>query len=159
MKGKVVVRDSEGKILKIDKNDERYTNGTFQGINKNKVIVRDKEGKTLSVDKNDERYIKGDLVPANKGMVTVRNKEGKIIQITKNEFNDSKEEYFHVSTGHTPSNKGNTPIEEYKDGILIKVWPNLITLHEETKIPKSSIVNWINKRRNNNKGITYKYQK
>lgn len=158
MKGKVLVRDEEGKALKIDREDERYTSGILYGINKNKVIVRNKEGKTLSVDKNDERYINGDLVPVSKDMVTVRNKEGKTVQISKKDPNYLNGEYTHIATGHTPWNKGNTPIEEYKDGILIKTWPNLITLHEETKIPKSSIVNWINKKRNNNKGITYKYQ-
>jgi hypothetical protein len=159
MKGKVLVRDEEGKVLRLDKDDERYINGILHGINKNKVIVRNKEGNSLSVDRNDERYINGDLIPVSKNMVTVINKEGKTVQVSKNDKNYLNGEYTHIAKGNTPWNKGNTPIEEYKDGVLIKVWPNLITLHEETKIPKSSIVNWINKRRNNNKGITYKYQK
>lgn len=158
LKGKVVVRKENGQILKVDKTDERYERGEVCSINRNKVIVRDKEGRSLSVDKTDERYINGDLVPISKDMVTVKNKEGNFLQINKKDPLYLNGEYIHIAKGNIPWNKGNTEIEEYKNGSLVKTWPNLITLHEETGIPKSSIVNWIKKKRNNNRGITYKYK-
>jgi hypothetical protein len=159
MKGKVMVKDKLGNNLKVNKNDERYLRGDLVSINKNKIVVRDADGSFLSVDKNDERYLRGDLVSINKNKATVLNKEGKVIQVDVNDKDYQNGEYEYITKGNAPWNKGNTPIEEYKDGILIKTWDNLITLHEETKIAKSAIVSWIKSKKANRKGIEYRYKK
>lgn len=69
----VVVKDKEGQIYKIYKEDPRYLSGEFVGIakgipyNKGKLNVRDADGNTFQVDVTDPRYLSGELVHTSTG--------------------------------------------------------------------------------------------
>jgi len=62
LKNTFSVKDKDGKVYRVNKNDPRYLNGELVGINKNMVIVIDKNNKKFKVSKNDPRYLCGELV-------------------------------------------------------------------------------------------------
>ena len=60
-KGKIAVKDKDGKCYLVDKNDPRWMNGELVGVNDKKVNVADKEGNIFKVSTNDPRYLSGEL--------------------------------------------------------------------------------------------------
>lgn len=62
-KNTIVVRDQNGKYLRVKSNDIRYLSGELTHITKNMVSVKDIEGKNLQVSIYDERYLCGELTP------------------------------------------------------------------------------------------------
>lgn len=83
--GNVFVKDNEGNILQISKNDERYLNGEFKHVSFNEVTVKDKDNNTFRVRKDDPRYLSGELVFISTNMSTVKDKDGIIFRIPTNE--------------------------------------------------------------------------
>ena len=57
-----MVRDKDGNVFQVDKNDHRYINGELESIFKGKVCVKDKDGNTFQVDIDDSRYINRELI-------------------------------------------------------------------------------------------------
>lgn len=68
-KGKTVVKDKFGNILRVDINDPRIASSEFEHINSGKIVVRDSAGNNLSVHKDDPRFLSGELVSVNKGRI------------------------------------------------------------------------------------------
>jgi hypothetical protein len=66
--GKVVVKDSTGKRMKVTVDDPRYLSGELVGLAKGTVAVKDKQGNVLKVSIDDPRYISGELVGVTSGM-------------------------------------------------------------------------------------------
>lgn len=64
-KGRVTVRDSNGKCFSISLEDERYKSGELKsaciGTQQNMVVVCDNDGNILKIKKDDERYTSGEL--------------------------------------------------------------------------------------------------
>jgi len=70
-KGKIAVKDKNGKKYYVSVNDPKYLSGELTIQNtalKGKVVVKNNEGKFLVVDKNDERYLSGELTFVTTGM-------------------------------------------------------------------------------------------
>ncbi len=71
LKETICVKDTDGNIFRINKDDQRWLNGQVIGITKGKFAVKDlKTGKTFQIDKNDQRWINKQLVGATKGINT-----------------------------------------------------------------------------------------
>lgn len=88
-KGTIKVIDSNGKIIRVPRNDERILNGAFKKYEypKNLVSVRDKNGNTFQVPKDDLRYISGELIPVSKGLIHIYNiNTDEVIKIYPNDF-------------------------------------------------------------------------
>lgn len=80
--GQVTVRNINGKIFNVSKEDVRYKNGEFISIHKDTLLVKDNKNNKFRVNINDDRYISGELIPHNKGTVTVKDKDGKIFNVS-----------------------------------------------------------------------------
>ena len=71
--GMVVVKDKDGNVLKVPKDDPRYLSGQLVSVNEGIVTVKDKDGKCFEVSKDDPRYLSGQLVGVNKGIKMPKN--------------------------------------------------------------------------------------
>lgn len=60
LKGKITAKDSFGKTIKVNVNDERLITGELQPLMKGKVNVIDNTGKSFSVSIDDPKYISGE---------------------------------------------------------------------------------------------------
>ena len=111
--GMVVVKDKDGNVLKVPKDDPRYLSGQLVHPNKGTFTARDKEGNKFRVSKDDPRYLSGQLVGHTKGRVTVRDKDGNTLQVS---INDPR----YLSGQLVYSNKGMVPVRD-KDGNIFQV--------------------------------------
>jgi hypothetical protein len=84
-KGKIVVRDKEGNMIRVRRDDPRYLSGELVSVNKDSLTVRDKEGNMIRVRRDDPRYLSGELVSVNKDSLTVRDKEGNVFRASKDD--------------------------------------------------------------------------
>ena len=94
---KVMLRGLDGKVIKVDKSDERCVNNNFVSHIKNKANYKDKDGNIYMVNINDDRIKNGELIAINKGLILVKDKNDKIYLIDKED-------------------------ERYKNGDLICYW-------------------------------------
>ena len=101
--GNVVVKDQQGTIFMVNKNDPRYLSGELKYIKTNTVPVRDKFGKTLSIDKKDNRFLSGELQSLLKNKVCIIDKENirKIVDVTDPKYISG--EYVFICTGRQMS--------------------------------------------------------
>ena len=77
----VIVKDKNGNLISIHKNDPRYLSGELISMNKNIVVVKDKDGNIFRVDKNDPRYLSGELVSASKGKIAVIDENNNVLWV------------------------------------------------------------------------------
>lgn len=74
---KVTVKNSDGKIILISKDDPRYVSGNLKFMHTGKVTVRD-SNKVIMVDVNDPRYVSGELKFMHHNMVIVNENNQKV---------------------------------------------------------------------------------
>lgn len=115
--GVAIVKDKDGKIFSVSKNDPRYLSGELTGILKGRVTVRDKDGNTMSVFKTDPRYISGELVSVHKGLVTVKDKDGRCFKVSKTDERYLSGELVSVNKGITRPEELKKRISETKTGV------------------------------------------
>lgn len=96
-KNKVVVKNSEGVILQVDKTDPRYLSGDLVSINKGMVIVRDKEGGIHRISTSSSLYQDKILLHINTGKTIVKDVQGNNIQISTDEYKTGN--FTHVNKG------------------------------------------------------------
>lgn len=101
--GNVVVKDTKGDILMVNKNDPRYLSGELKYIKTNTVPVRDKFGNTLSVNKNDFRFVSGELESILKNKVCIIDTEGKAKIVDINDPKYISGEYVFICKGRQMS--------------------------------------------------------
>jgi hypothetical protein len=82
-KGKIHVKDSEGKSYKVSINDSRYISGEFKHYSTGMVPVKDSKGNNFLIDKSDSRYISGEVTMVTKNLVVVKDAQGKIFTVNK----------------------------------------------------------------------------
>ena len=108
MKGTICVKDADGNVFRVDKNDPRYSSGQLIHITKRMVPVRDKGGNTFNVAIDDPRYISGQLSHTSKGkkfqskrgMVTVKDKYGTNFRVYKDDQRYLSGQLVSVNRGH-----------------------------------------------------------
>ena len=83
--GLVTVKDKDGNIFDISKNDQRYINKEVLPIHKNEIQVIDKNGKRIFVSIDDPRYISGELKMWSEGLVTVKDKNNNYYHVSVND--------------------------------------------------------------------------
>lgn len=116
---KVIVKDKNGKILKVDREDERYKSGEVISVLKNKMLCRDNSNNFFLIRKNDERYLNGELVPINKGLILVKDITGKISLVSKEDERYKSGELKTFWTGEKHKDETKRKIGE-KNSILQK---------------------------------------
>lgn len=79
--GQAVVKDKNGKMFLVSRDDPRYISGELTGVTKGKVNVKDKDGNSYLVECNDPRYLSGELIPQSKGTITVKDKYNNFYQV------------------------------------------------------------------------------
>lgn len=79
MENRVVVKDKEGNIFSVDKNDPRYLSGELVGTTKGKMPVKDKDGNGFLVDVDDPRFLSGELEPVAKNHPVFQTEEFRAI--------------------------------------------------------------------------------
>jgi len=101
--GNVVVKDQQGNVFMVNKNDPRYLSGELKYIKTDTVPVRDKFGNTFSVSKKDNRFLSGDLQSLLKNKVCIFDKENnrKIVDVTDPKYVNG--EYVFICTGRQMS--------------------------------------------------------
>ena len=104
---KVVVKDKDGNIFKVDINDERFLNGELISIHKNKIICKDKNNNYYSIFDDDIRYKSGELVAYSKGLILVKDKNDKILLVDKEDerYKNSELKCFWVGRKHKDETK------------------------------------------------------
>lgn len=84
MAGYCVVRDSEGKVFRIPKDDPRI-GSELTPIASGSIVVKDSNGNCFRVQVNDPRIVSGELTSAHKGLVQVRDSEGNVSKVQKDD--------------------------------------------------------------------------
>lgn len=155
--GKVVVKDYDGNIHNINKNDplylngdlvhhlkntvavlnehgekvrisyDEYNSGNYVGHTKNKVIVRDKDGNIKQVDINDPQYLSGELIHICKNKTLVKDKDNNKFFVDINDPRFLSGELVGHTKGYKASEETKRKMSESQK--LIKHSP----LSEETK--------------------------
>ena len=62
IQGSICVKDKQGNIFRVDKNDSRYLSGQLVGITKGFFTGKDKDGNIKQTSVFDPRYISGEIV-------------------------------------------------------------------------------------------------
>ena len=83
--GTIPVKDNNGNIMRVEKNDPRYLSGELVGIAKGLFAARDKNGKYYQISKNDPRYLSGELVSVFSGNVIVKDNKGNKFMVSKDD--------------------------------------------------------------------------
>ena len=116
--GFVPVKDKNGKITIVSKNNKRYINGDLVHHTKGQITVKDKYGNYFNVDKNNPRYLSGELVGNQKGKITVKDKNGNTLQVNVNDPRYLRGELVHHSKGspwvYNPKNGNFKKIKEHE---------------------------------------------
>ena len=99
IKGKIYVKDINGKTLRVNLTDSRYISGELIHINKGRLSVRDIYGNTMQVDNTDPRYLSGELVSVAKGKTIVRDSDGNTFQVDTTDPRFLSGELLHVTKG------------------------------------------------------------
>ena len=102
-KGKVPVKDKDGKFLQVDVNDSRYLSGELVGVSKGRVPVKDKDGNFLQVDVNDSRYLSGELVSILSTNIVVKDMVGNVLFVSLDDPRYLSRELVPFWTGRTHS--------------------------------------------------------
>ena len=104
---KVIVKDSQGNILKVKKNNKDYLNGNLVSIQKGKVLCKDDKSNFYWVNCEDKRYQNGTLKPINKGLILVKDTNDKIMMIDKDDekFKNGEVKPFWFNRKHTNESK------------------------------------------------------
>jgi hypothetical protein len=84
--GKILVKDSDGNIFKVDKNDERVKSGELTNIFKGTAVVKDDHGNIFRINKNDPRYANGELHGHIKGKIVVKDDNGNRFMVENNDY-------------------------------------------------------------------------
>lgn len=88
-KGKFCVKDKDGNIIKISKEDFDKSS-EYESIHKGMVVVKDKDGNNFLINKDDPRYLSGELVHVTKGIFNESNnpnaKKYKLISPNNDEY-------------------------------------------------------------------------
>jgi len=116
----VIVKDKDGNIIEVSKNDSRYKNGELLHLTTGMVTVKDKDGNTMQVSKDDTRYISGELVGIRHGTICVydiNTKKQHTVEFQN--FDDTK--FFRIKKNTKMcKDTNNNIIYLYKDSIKIK---------------------------------------
>lgn len=82
---KITVKDKDGNMFSVSRDDLRYLSGELVGYSKDYVTARDKDGNTFFISKDNPRYLSGELVGYSKGYVSVKDKDGKCFRVSKDD--------------------------------------------------------------------------
>jgi hypothetical protein len=80
---RILVKDKDGKLLKVYKDNPKYISGELISINKNKVSCKDENGNNLYIDK--DIFLSNKYKGVMKGRVTVKDKDGNTFSVNKND--------------------------------------------------------------------------
>lgn len=83
--GTSTVKDENGKVYQIPKDDERILNGSLVGVTKGYVTAKDLNGNTTFISVSDERYLNGEFVPLHKNNVRVIDNKEKCFMASSND--------------------------------------------------------------------------
>ena len=115
-KGKITVKDKEGNIFDIDKNDPKYISGEVISINKGTTTVKDKNGNCFRININDPKYLSGEVISINKGVP----KKKESIEKMKNSLKEYyKTHYSHKTIGEDHPFYNMIWVKRNKDSIRI----------------------------------------
>ena len=113
LRGKITVKDKDGRCFQVSKDDSRYLSGELVGITTGYVPVKDKDGNVFSVSRDDLRYLSGELVFITTGFVLAKDKDG-------NTFFISKDDPRYLSRELVGYSKGYVTVKD-KDGKCFRV--------------------------------------
>lgn len=82
MQGSVYVKDKQGDVLCVLKDDPRYLSKQLVGVTAGTIVVKDQNGNTMRVSLDDPRYKSGQLKHITKGLIVVKDKEGKTLYVS-----------------------------------------------------------------------------
>ncbi|NBW57647.1 hypothetical protein EBR43_07670 [bacterium] len=116
-KDKVVAKDSDGIIYKVDINDPRLITKELVGITKGKATVKDVNGNILKVDVDDPRILSGELVGNTKGLAMMKDASGNRYQVSKDDPRIKTGELVGITKGCKQTNESNKKRSEALKGI------------------------------------------
>lgn len=138
--GTATVKDNDGNIYQLPKDNEKIQNGELVGVTKGFIVVKNLEGDTKFVSVNDEKYKSGELVPYASGMVRVFDKNRRCFMTSVNNEKILNGELITWSHNRILSKDKNGKCffvekndERLKNGELIPFWKgkNLSTERKE----------------------------
>ncbi len=109
---KVVVNDNNGNKISINRNDERWINGSLKAWNVGNIICSDKNGRVFIVKDNDERWINGDLNGIAKNKHLFKNVKGECFLLNINDERIKNENLESFWRGYKHSDESKKKIGE-----------------------------------------------
>ena len=82
---KITVKDKDGNVFSVSRDDLRYLCGELVGITKDYVTAKDKYGNTFFISKDNPRYLSGELVFITTGLFLAKDKDGNTFFISKDD--------------------------------------------------------------------------
>lgn len=150
----VLVKNSDNKHFRVDKNDPDYLSGKLVTPNKGKMMFVDSEGKYYRLDKNDDIIVSKKLILAGMGKTLVFNENNDKIWVFVNEPKFINGTYKHITKGVIRTKESNIKLSNTrKENNLAKGINNpnygktfiydKIT-HEIKTVKKEELNNWLN---------------
>ena len=110
--GKFFVKDQEGNLFYVTREDERFKNGEVKSVHSGKSHYKDKEGKIYYLDSKSETIKKKNLVGIRKGKVTVKDKKGSFYSVSTNDPRYLSGELVGQRKNGRPTTKGRIGITD-----------------------------------------------
>lgn len=98
-KGKVSVKDKNGKNLQVSVNDEKYLSGEYKFVNNDTILVKDLSGKKLRIPTKDFLENKGKYFGINKGKFIYKDKNNNYFLVDTKDPRVISGELVHYTKG------------------------------------------------------------
>ena len=141
MKNKVMAKNKNGDILKVDKDDHRFCTQELVGITKGKTTVKDINGNVLTVDRDDPRIKSGELVGVTKGLAMMKDSFGNILQVRTDDPRIKSGELVGVTKGHIQTSESNEKRSKKLKGRKVNhTYASCVVCKKSTTI--TNIIRW-----------------
>lgn len=150
--GYAIVRDNNGTIFKVSKDDERLKTGELKYFSSGYAAMKDKHGNIIYTTTNDERYISGEIVGHFKNCVTVKDKNGHYFIVSKDDERLKTGELTYIWTGRKHSQEAIQKMKQthfknnHQQGERNSNYGNcwIIKNNKSIRIPKDDLQKYLN---------------
>lgn len=151
--GIVPVKDKNGNIFMINKNDIKILNGELNSVNKGMTIVKDKNNNKFWVNIDDPRFKTGEIFGIRKGIEPI-NKGIPMSEEQKIKLRKPKSEEHKKKLSEVRKNMKTKKIICLTNGI---VYDSMKIAAQELKLTIPNIVNVLKGRAEYTKGFSFRY--
>ena len=140
-KDRVMVRDGQGNVYRVSKNDAKWVARELVGVTKGKATVKDAAGNILKIDVDDPRIKSGELVGTTKGMAMVKDSLGNRYQVSVDDPRIKSGELVGITKGHKQTQESNDRRSAAMKGVpRTHIYASCVVCKKSTSI--TNIIRW-----------------